>query len=383
MFKKYTSILIVSLLCLISQFACDNNNNDTSSKDTPMRLDNDGRYVKFPTRYMATALPFNSRFLNNKNQVAGLVEDNHTLASVLWSSATGVQIIDPGHELTDSVPICQVDDGYMSIPLALSDNGMVLGKHEYYCSGRVDYFIWEASSGSIFIEDRYPNTFNLAYGLDNQGNILGNCKSGSTTSFINHCILNWNSGEVVDIPYLDYVSSDGFSYHSYIFPAISPAGVVASNCTQRRDLCTWDATNGLASINLNLDSSTFIFNIYDVNDNGEIVGNLYSGDLLRAKVFYANIQDGYYFLPRVVFEDSYQSSASINNAGLIVGSENLANSSDFYALVWQNHVGYDLNRLLSNSASKLEEAYAINNQGNILARTIAGQTYLLTSQSAR
>ena len=379
MSKNYTIVCIAALLCIVSLCGCDNNSeSDIASGISQSRLDNDNRYVNYPLRYHATKLPFSASLINNTQQVAGVTFENNLISSVVWTLSDGMKVIDSGHELTTTVPTCRVDDGYASLPFAINDNGLVLGKRDYYCSHRVEYFIWDASRGTQLIHDKLPNYFTLASGLDNRDNILGACEQSTWALPKTACIVNLASGEVTIIPILDYVNSDGVKQHSIISPAISPMGVVATNCTQMRDLCTWDAASGLASTNLSSDLSKFIFSIDDVNDHGAVIGSFFTLDSSASNTFYATTQDGYNALPRVTSSDAYQIARSINNEGKIVGYENPAHTSNFYAVLWHDSIGYDLNRLVSNQKTEFDSALDINNQGQIIAEESFGSTtYIL------
>jgi len=378
--NDHIKLLFASIICLVTLFACSNSD-DGTSKSESNRMDNDNRYANYPTRYSATALPFYGSLLriNNKAQVTGLLLENNIPSTGLWSDTDGLQIVDSGKATTDSAPACTINGGYMSVPISINDSGMILGRHDHYCNGILDYYIWEASVGSVIVKDKYPGVLEYIYGLDNQGNLLGKCyQSLSANGSIyptKACIVNWYSGQVTNIPDLSTNES------IFINSVISRSGVVATNCLLRSSLCTWDATQGLQSVDLKLDSSTFIFNFDAVNDRGEIIGEFFTQDTQSPFVFYATIENGYSYLPRIVYDNSYINPQTISNSGVIVGFENPRDSLAFIAVIWKDQIGYDLNRLVDDSSLGLEMAVDISDQGKILASDSNDNTYLLTPHS--
>ncbi|MBI5787372.1 MAG: thrombospondin type 3 repeat-containing protein [Candidatus Schekmanbacteria bacterium] len=138
----------------------------------------------------------------------------------------------------------------------------------------------------------------------------------------------------------------------------------------------WDENSGLKDLPRPADKSSVDIAQISINNSGQIVGNWHKqGFSINGRIFRWDALNGIEDLG--LFEGASSTVASdLNDSGVIVGS---FNKNDVQGvLIYQDDEFYDLNGLIiNNQGIKLSFAYAINNNGQIVAQSENGDVVLL------
>ena len=267
--------------------------------------------------------------INNNGQVVGrsYSEDldlNITCHAFIYDSQSGTQYIgtlDPHH--------------IYSVATAISDNGQITGKSSL---NRNHAFIYDSVNGMRNI-GTLGGLASEGNDINNNGQIVG--KSYNSDSIINNRAFLYDSENgMIDLGTLGGERSEALG--------INNSGVVVgisknSNGEDRGFI--YDSINGMRSIEP-LDGN--YSRAQAINDNGQVVGNTSNG------IFIYDIENGIQDL------GVSGSALSINDNGQIVGY-------NAGAFVYDSINGKQyLNDLIDESGWKLEVAYDINNQGQIV-----------------
>lgn len=275
--------------------------------------------AQVPAAYQATLVPldFSTVALNNKGQVAGVVNDR----IVIWEKQQGLTYLsDTGN------------DPYVS---KLNDLGQVVGVHQ----GRG--VLWQAGASPVILPQDWRTAF--ASDINNSGTMVGVWR-GPMTEY--------------GYDYTGFISRNGVMTptDAVLGGDINEAGVVAGTAVGEKAM-RWQ--NGVSEY---LSSSRYSW-AYAINDQGWIVGATSGPEFYPFATLWRNGAE----------EQMWPGYASgINNDGMAVGF-----SHDGKAMMWFDGQAHDLNALWDKTGWQgweLTHAFAVNNGGEILAeaKNVAG-----------
>lgn len=286
--------------------------------------------------------------ISNTGYIAGYMYTGSDWRSVLWYNG---QIT-----VLETLP-----NSYYNYTWAedVNDNGQVAGYSYVDYNNNYSYYYhavrWE-SDGTATDLGTLPNgTHSYSTGINNSGQVTGYSNtSNGTRSFI------WDEvNGMVDI------GVPNSTTNSVVARAINDDGVIVGYYSYQNTsgywvnaVFTWDEQNGFTDLGfLGETSSTNYPSIYayDINNNGQIVGDAYNIDGHEGGAFFYDPGTGFQSLNNDGDSNTYFYVRALNNNGIVIGHYYDYNNTNYYysytAMQWDEQNGFiDLGHLDENQS---------------------------------
>lgn len=248
---------------------------------------------------------------------------------------------------------------YGSIASDINNFGQVVGKFPS-TSGQIPdghtkaghAFIWDEITGlqDLGVLGGY---FSSASGINDKGQVVGttNINEGGSHAFI------WDSTNGMK----DIGTFGGNSEANSINAKAEVVGG-SYDVNSIPHAFIWDETNGMRQLSNSLGNAG---SALDINNYSQVVGVYEHPDISGTRGFVWDSRNG--MMDIGTLADGPTVARSINDFGEIVGASRLEAVDSSHAILYKNHVLYDLNYLIpQNTGWVLEDAYDINSVGQIV-----------------